>query len=253
MRVPRKLLFIVTALATAAATTSCNLTGGIDSSKGHDEMLNDALTKLDAGNCGQALSILTSISPQDDPVLEMTGKAQLCNAGAPMGKVVAALAGYSGNASSTDFTVIGNLANAIVPVPAGADATIASALASFKAMSSLNPLERGLWIIYADLVRIAALMAKNSASQTMVVRSDIAPAACINDASNCALSANCTAGMSNGDAGTAATAFSDANTTAASVSLGSVNTLLSNINTQLGSTYTATPTRCILFNQALTH
>ncbi|MBI3543196.1 MAG: hypothetical protein HY075_07980 [Deltaproteobacteria bacterium] len=243
-------LFLGAALAAIGVLgAGCNLTGGIDSSKSRDERILDAQAKMDTGDCGGAISILNSLGDQDDRSLQMLGTAYLCNAGATVKKVDAALGSY--DSSSNNLTVIGTLANRLVPTTNDADSGIVSAINAFNRMSASN--NKSVWQIYGNIVRIANLMAKASADSATVHRSDIGLTACLAASCGTAPAACSGARMGDGDATNALTALQAAAAAAGNTSLGSIATLANNLNTLLGGSASQNATRCVLFNNALSN
>ena len=181
-------VLFATLIAVSLGGMGCNLTGGIDNPKGHDEQVLAAQAKIDTGDCDAAVALLTTITPQDNRVLQMTGTAHLCRAGATVTIVEGALGNY--NTSSQNFTVVGVLANKMVPVKGDTDDKIVAAITAFSNMIQTD--EKSVWLAYANIVRAAGLLAKASTDNVSVKRADVSVGGCVS--ANCVTgSAACTA------------------------------------------------------------
>ncbi len=246
-----KRVLLAALIATSLAGMGCNLTGGVDNAKGHDELVLDAQGKIDTGDCDSAITILTGITPQDNRVLQMTGTAHLCRAGATVTVVEGALASY--DTSSQNFTVVGTLANKLVPlIKSDTDDKIVAAITAFQNMVQTD--EKSVWLAYANIVRAAGLLAKSSADKNTVKRADVTSglgcvgAPCTTDVASCpaATSGN----MSTLDANNLITAL-----IAASTAVGSASSIgaAKDLATKLGATQaqTANGARCTAVNNFL--
>ncbi|MBI3557569.1 MAG: hypothetical protein HY074_15005 [Deltaproteobacteria bacterium] len=241
-----RFLFAAVFAASSLGAMGCNLTGGVDNAKGHDELVLDAQAKIDTGDCDAAVSILTGITPQDNRVLQMTGTAHLCRAGATVTVVEGALGNY--NTASQNFTVVGVLANKLVPtVKNDTDDKIVAAVNAFSNMVQTD--EKSVWLAYANIVRAAGLLAKASSDHVSVKRADVSVAGCIG--TNCTPGAACTAvNLNDADANNLINAL-----IAASAAVGSASSIgaAKDLATRLGASaaQTANGGRCTAVNNFL--
>lgn len=244
---------LISVLAAAALVSGCNLTGGIDNAKSHTEMVLDAQAKMDTGDCDGAVTILKNLSPLYDKDLQMLGSAYMCSAGATVKKVDAALGSYDPN--SGNLTVVGTLANGLIPVAGDADGKIQAAINTFSQMSASN--QRQTWITYGNIVRAAGLLAKASTDNAHVKRGDVSVSGCLNVSCSSGGITACTfRNLSDGDA----TALSQsliaaANAASANTSLGDVQKLAAQLQAvyggNTGAAVLANAGRCTAYNQLL--
>lgn len=254
----KKHLVLSSLLLLSMLTTSCNVTGGIDSPGGTDELLSSAKIKLDSGDCDEALNKIRDIGENNNDVKQVRGWAQICKAGAKMGNIGSSLFSY--NTTSGDLTIIGTLANSMVPSSDSSIDQINLAIATFESMvpnSTNETNERLLYIAFARMVKAAALLAKSSSNAASVRRDDISPSSCLG---NClTTAANCTVSrMSDADATTFNNEVNAAFNLIGSIpSLGAAKDLANQLNTIIniasGVVGTAKAVRCGIYNSMLSN
>lgn len=247
---------VACAAIVAFTTLSCNVTGSMDSARSRDDQVAEAQDKMDRGDFQGAITELQGLSSQDDHSLQLLGAAFLGRGGANANKVDGALGAY--NISTGNLTVIGNLANQLVPIGPDADGFFAQAVTTFGSMSNTDL--KFTWIVYANLVRIAGLEARAvGPSATSVTRAGIGGSGCVSLSCASATDGNCPAsgggGISDTDASTASSALSSAASAANNTTLGTISNLINTISSFTGGSTnpTAPIMRCVLVNNTLSN
>lgn len=251
-----KRMVLPATLLAAVFGSGCNLTGGLDGPKGNDEIYADAQSKMDAGDCGGAIQKLNSAGTMDDKMYRLRGWALLCQAGVPFSKIASSVLQYG--SSTTDFTVIGTLANSMVPMTLANIDTITSAIASFGQMTSLaNADDKAANLVLANVVKAAAIIATASSDGVSVKKADVSVSGCNGipitgcSTGGAACTVTGTGRLGDGDALLVATTIQAAQTAASgSASLGSAGTLAGNLNGYLVGAAAAT-SRCTIVNGML--
>lgn len=241
-----KALLLALAIATTFTTLGCNLYDDVDEASSKQELIEEAKAALEIGECDKAIAAVNAIGGDDDEVLRLRGWAQLCAAGVTVNRVAETLLTYNAS-NATDFKVVGNLANALVPATTETYAKIDRAASTFSSIRNVKV--RSLTLSLANIAKAAAVIAKQSGDRAKVRRSDIySSASCIGQTCTSA-PASCDPGMSIVDANDVADAL-DAAAAAASLDsdLGFVRSLASLLG---DSTSVPRATRCIIVNNML--
>jgi hypothetical protein len=248
-------------LAVLLTSNGCNLWGGIDKPKTNEEVVQDSQAKLDSNNisqCNDAVGELLAAPNPNDDVYRRLGWAYLCQAGASAGAIAAN--SFSFQSTSSNYTGVGILANAMAATVPQTAATVQLTQLAANAFSNIyatseNQLNQGL----AYFAQAAAYIGKQSVNQAAVTRSNISVGACL--IGNCATAsaANCTAGMSDADADGFFTAINNGLTAiggSGNTSLQNVQSFINQIQSLLGAAAGASAeaagSRCVIYNQILT-
>lgn len=179
------LIWWIAALGAAMTILSgCNMWGGFDLPDDPDDRYLAAVAKADGGDCEGARDLLLPITSRNDDQNLALGWAQLCVAGATTKNIATSL--YKYTSSSSDLTLIGNLARSMQPMTGGKLGSIDEATENFSKLS--NPRVQSVEVAITKLVKAAGLLAYQATvvSDPILRRRDIASAACDAVASNCA-------------------------------------------------------------------
>lgn len=204
------------------ALQGCNMFGAMENPSNEKDTVAEALVAMDEGRCSDAVKMFDGMTSMSDDGWHTLGWARLCAAGAPLSKIAKSAFSYS-SSSSNSLTLIGTMANSLIPQDSSSTTGYATAISAFnniKDVTTKNP-----DLILANLVKIASIIAKqapNDGSSGTVVRLDISPAAC-NALADC-----------NGAVAACSATMSDADANALSASITAAASLLSNVG-NLGS------------------
>lgn len=202
----------------------CNTFSGIDNPETEREISEKALEEADSGDCVTARDRLSMIFPRSDDTNYNLGFARLCIGGATLETIGATVVTYS-SSSGSDYTVVGKLAQALLPWSVSKQDEVNQSLEAF---TNINDIQRRAYsMLIARLSRMAMIVAKASGGRTTLTRDDIAD-------SSCAL-LSCPAGMSDSDALDFKTEVTQLATDASSLNLPGLNSL----STSLNSTFSA--------------
>lgn len=235
-------------VAWSFAQTGCNLFGRLDPPGDRQDKYAAALAMANSGDCKGAKELLESVLPPDDDIASALGWAYMCLAGATAANIASSLYSFSG--SSTNKTVVGALANTMLPMDSEKAVNAQKASEAFAQISDFR--RRNLSVGIGKFVQAAAVLANQAlnASSSVLEKTDISNSACANFNGNCTASAGtCTAGMSNADVDSFITFVS-----AAATALGSVgsSTDLSRLATLIQAGLQAgDPGRCFIFNETI--
>lgn len=239
-------LAMIPALALSAVFSSCNMFGGVDHATSRQELIEEAKAALDNGECDRVLAAVGAIGGYDDEIFKLQGWGELCAAGVTVNKVGKTLFNYSAS-DSTNYTVIGKLANSLVPADASHPQRIERAIQAFSAIGDRNA--RSANLILAQISKAAILIARRSSDNVKARRADIYSAAGCVGATCTGNPGTCGAGMSNDDANSVADAFDAAATEANQLTeLGAVRDLARSLGDNTGL---PNVTRCIIVNNML--
>ena len=183
----RNLFAAITLAFSALALTGCNLYSSFDEPENDPEIVDKALTMMDEGKCADAVKLFQGKTGLDDDGYHTLGWAQLCANGASLTNVAKTMFSYSSD--SNNLTIVGTLANALIPQNDTKIAGFSSAIASFSLIK--NPDVRTVNLTMAYLVKVGAIIAKqaiNDGSTGVVIRADIG--ACSSGCTVCGATAN---------------------------------------------------------------
>lgn len=242
-----KASLLATVLAATLMTSGCNLYDDVDEARSRQELLEEAKAALEQGECDKTIAAVNAIGGSDDEILRLRGWGQLCAAGVTVNRISQTLLTYKAT-DSTDFKVVGRLANALIPANLETYAKIDRAASTFSSIQDIQL--RAITVSLANISLAAAVIAIQSGDRVKVRRSDIYSSTSCVGATCSSAPATCDPGMSNADANLVGSALDRAATAAGTDSaLGVIRTLAE----QLGNT-TAVPraARCIIVNNMLT-
>jgi len=226
---------------------SCNATGGIDTPETATEKLSEVKALLDEAKCEDAIQKLNDINQPDAEIARLRGWANLCRAGATIGRVGKSL--YSFDTTLNNLTVVGRLANEMVPTNDTKLSYIDEAINAFGQMGTST--DRSLVIAIAQMVKAAGYIAKYSTNGQRVFKTDIAIESCQQVSCSAATDITCPARMSNTDANVVGNALIAANNEIGSNStLGNLGTLASQLG-GIASASTGAINRCYIISQML--
>ena len=189
-------------LTTLLAFPACNMFSAVDKPSTDTERLQSALALMDEGKCSEAAKLYDGKSGLTDDELHTLGWAQMCGSGAKLANIAKSLFTYT--SASNNTSLIGTVANSLIPQNDNRIIGLSNAVGSFGQIR--NDSLRNVDLIMADIVKAAAVVAKYSASNAPVVRSNISTSTCPTDCTT-ATGGNCASasGMSDADANTVGT------------------------------------------------
>lgn len=248
MKIFRKPSLLGVLALSAAAITSALLVTSCDNPSTTEELLLQAKIKMDAGDCGSAVQLLAPITESNDEVYNTLGWAYLCRSGAPFYKLGDTVLKYQ-ESQGGNLTIIGDLANALLPLPSTSLTDVGLAVTTFGKMTAGK--KQKFSVAIADIASAAVILA-NAASGSSVKRTDVSGGSCYGaDCTNVGtVAANCPANrMSDQNATDFANAFSNANTALNNdTSFGDFYKLIQQL---VGKTGSSAATRCYIVNNML--
>lgn len=230
----------------AGFTSSCNLTGGIDDPKSAEDIVSASQALIEQDKCQDAVEKLATMPVRGDRANQMLGWAHLCVAGATIDKVGKALFSYS--SATNNLTVVGDLANALIPSNGDKETSVNRAIEAFTAMQTGD--ERQISIALGQMVKAAAIVAKASADNIVVRRSDVSPSNCLGTTCSTDPAACVEVRLNDNDTNKVATALDAAATAVGGTStLGAIKDLAQRLGASDGTL--AQGTRCAIYNSML--
>ncbi|MEW6056937.1 MAG: hypothetical protein AB1540_10015, partial [Bdellovibrionota bacterium] len=247
----RRPLYIVSIvgaiLAVGATMQACNLFGGIDEASSREEKITKAQAQMDQDKCADAVKELESITDKNDDVYQMLGWAQLCTAGATIERVGKSLFSYSSDANN--LSVVGRLANQMVPTDNAKVATIDAALSAFNNQTAGK--DKSFNQAFGNIIKAAAVIAQSSTDNVKVVRADIAIGGCAGSTCD-AVSASCDQRqMTDAQADSVFNAIADAEGAASRADIGVGNRLATNLRNLFPTGAGSNAKRCVVVNNLL--
>jgi hypothetical protein len=233
-------------VAMTCATAACNLFGGIDDPDTKVELMSHARAALNSGDCNTAVSDMLTLNILDDEGYQILGWAYLCQGGATLAKVGKSLFTYS--STTANLTVVGNLANELLPVSGDKVAAIENAISAFSNISPRNANDRRVNLALANISKAAIAIAKASPDTSRVRKSHVATeAACDAVASNCV--AGCTGGnLQAADLSVISSSLSQASSILLGSGLGAIADLAAQLGNAVGA---AALTRCYVYKNMI--
>ncbi len=223
----RRVLFMLTTLL-LITSSGCNLFSAVDSPSSDPEKLQQAMALMDEGKCDEAYKIFDGRSNLTDDEYHTLGWAQMCASGAKFTNIAKSVFKFS--TTTNDMTIIGAIANSLIPQNASRIVGITNAINSFSQIKNLQL--RNVNLVIATLTKIAAIIATTSTNNSTVRQSDISTDATCSLPATCACAANATC-LHDADADAIGTLISNLSTYASAAgvgSMGSVNDLINAIN-----------------------
>jgi hypothetical protein len=237
------------------SSTGCNLVGGIDKPKSRAEILDAARIKIGTGDCGGAITDITSLGTADDESNHYLGYAQLCVGGAAFAKIAAAGLTFDKSASN-NLSILGTVANGLIPQTDASIGNIQAAATTFGKIQDATM--RDFDSAIANIAWASSYMAKAAtlAGAGTTARSQIGAGGCLNVSCTTNPAACSGANMSNGDATNLQAALAAIGTATASETsfgkLSDLGTKLTGDVTAFAGANVANDTRCYVFNNILT-
>lgn len=231
----KRFVIYLSALTLLITSPGCNMFSAVDTPTTDPEKLQKAMALMDEGKCEDAYKVFDGRTNLTDDEYHTLGWAQMCASGAKFTNIAKSIFTYS---SSTDnLTIVGTIANSLIPQNANRIIGITNAINSFNQIKNVSL--RNVNLVIATITKIAATMAKYSTNNSTVRRSDISDTATCSAVTCACTVTNC---MSGADADLIGTEIANLNTYASASgvgSMGSLNDLINGINAVGASTTTA--------------
>lgn len=193
----RAYAIVLTTLTLVLTTSSCNVFSPFDAPSSPESILAVATARANDGKCDEARDLLRTIRKPNNDELVALGWAYLCLAGATAPRVAESI--YKYTSADNNLTVLGALAQTLLPMDTGKLEFVDQAIATFNRLTN-ERIDMQLGI--AHLIRATAVLALqggNAASTASLERDDVTISTCDTFAPTCtgaAGSGSCPAGIS---------------------------------------------------------